>query len=131
MVNYSTYRGGVAYGVPLKIKSYSKTRGSGMRNINHIGGAEEIKENKKEVLDMPSKPRGRPPKQEKKQVVEEEAEDADEYEDIEPKKRGRKERVYTFQSNITDTLNQALQDLRTEEMQIKIRIRRRHTQNSD
>ena len=115
MVNYSTYRGGVAYGVPLKIKSYSKTQGSGMRNINHIGGAEEIKENKKEVLDMPSKPRGRPPKQEKKQVVEEEAEDADEYEDIEPKKRGRKSYTPTFTSNLSEQLTSALGSLRMEE----------------
>ena len=95
MVNYSTYRGGVAYGVPLKIKSYSKTRGSGMRNINRIGGADQEAIDINEALDVPSK----------REYIQE------------PKNRGRNPR--SFQSNITDTLNQALQDLRTEEMQIK------------
>jgi hypothetical protein len=75
MVNYSTYRGGLAYGVPLKIKNYSKTRGSGMQNINRIGGADQESIIEKEILEIPSKPRGRPPKtiikQEEKEDVEE------------------------------------------------------------
>ena len=115
MVNYS--RGGLAYGVPLKIKSYSKTRGSGKRNINRIGGADAEAIDINEALDVPSKreyiqepkrTRGRPPKT---------TQPKEEEQDIEPKNRGRNPR--SFQSNITDTLNQALQDLRTEEMQIK------------
>ena len=117
MVNYSISRGGVAYGVPLKNKSYSKTRGSGMRNINRIGGADaeaiEINEaldvpSKREYIQEPKRTRGRPPKT---------TQPKEEEQDIEPKNRGRNPR--SFQSNITDTLNQALQDLRTEEMQIK------------
>ena len=33
--------------------------------------------------------------------------------------RGRKPHVFAFETNITNTLNQAMQDLKAEEMQIK------------
>ena len=119
MVKYS--RGGMSYGVPFinptERTGTRKTHGYGVKNVNRInfrGGADE------EGLEPTtfSRPRGRPPavKEEMQDIpIEEQAEESI----IEQKKRGRKPRAYTFQTNITDALNQAMQDLRAEELKIK------------
>jgi len=121
MVNYNISRGGIS-NMSYLLGKKDKITGFGLRNSNRIkkpyrGGADaeaiEINEaldvpSKREYIQEPKRTRGRPPKT---------TQPKEEEQDIEPKNRGRNPR--SFQSNITDTLNQALQDLRTEEMQIK------------
>ena len=108
MVNYRGGKSSIGY----QLGNDKRITGFGRRKYGRGEDGEDV-ERITEIKKQVGRPRNVAPQQNYKQ--EEESEIIPE----EPRKRGRKAHVYTFQNNITETLNLAMADLKAEEMQIK------------